>query len=148
MRQVHASAPIPVSAMCPPCRHVVTPCVCRYEGGYGHKDGTPGCIVVTQPRRVAGAPPRAFFAEYPPKTSFDLLAITSPFSHDHRPSHRAGDGGGAGGRSGVPCEVRPLHQQQHGNQGKNTVMVLMGFFLFAVRRLFQLRCRSSPMEFC
>ena len=57
-----------------PCRHVVIPCLRRYEGGYGHKDGTPGCIVVTQPRRVAGSccyP--SFFAEYPPKTSFDLL---------------------------------------------------------------------------
>jgi hypothetical protein len=68
----------------PPCRHGVTvprACLRRYEGGYGHKDGTPGCIVVTQPRRVAGGccpPPPAFFAEYPPKTCFDLLAITSP----------------------------------------------------------------------
>jgi ATP-dependent RNA helicase DHX37/DHR1 len=24
-----------------------------YESGYGHRDGTPGCVVVTQPRRVA-----------------------------------------------------------------------------------------------
>jgi hypothetical protein len=36
------------------CCHVCCNGVYRYEGGYGHKDGTPGCIVVTQPRRVAG----------------------------------------------------------------------------------------------
>jgi hypothetical protein len=87
------------------CCHVVTVCA----GMRGATATRTVLLAVSWSRsrgglQVAAAYP-AFFAEYPPKTSFDLLAITNPCSHDHRTSHSAGDGRGAGGRSGLPCEV-------------------------------------------